>query len=174
MKKLTAEKIEDKKITEVTSPQFIIAPKDVAELKKKLTPAPAPVKADTSKFAKKDDQPKSQSDLRSQIQSIVASIQPALQKAIGSHNNAKIQVIITDKDEADSKKTPDNKPQPAQAAPQQSAPAAKPEKKELPPLPPLIAAPEQPKLSGNNITLTGKNFIGANSTMAVSNITISA
>jgi chromosome segregation ATPase len=29
-------------------------------------------------------------------------------------------------------------------------------------------------LSGNNITLVGKNFMSANSTMAVSNITISA
>jgi hypothetical protein len=38
-------------------------------------------------------------DMRAQIQSIVASIQPALQKAIGSNNLAKIQVIITDKEE---------------------------------------------------------------------------
>jgi hypothetical protein len=37
--------------------------------------------------------------MRAQIQSIVASIQPALQKAIGSNNLAKIQVIITDKEE---------------------------------------------------------------------------
>lgn len=38
-------------------------------------------------------------DMRAQIQSIVASIQPALQKAIGSSNTAKIQIIINDKDE---------------------------------------------------------------------------
>ena len=38
-------------------------------------------------------------DMRAQIQSIVASIQPALQRAIGSSNTAKIQVIITDKEE---------------------------------------------------------------------------
>lgn len=37
--------------------------------------------------------------MRAQIQSIVASIQPALQKAIGSSNTAKIQIIINDKDE---------------------------------------------------------------------------
>lgn len=37
-------------------------------------------------------------DMRSQIQSIVASIQPALQKAIGSKNTVKIQITVTDKD----------------------------------------------------------------------------
>lgn len=37
----------------------------------------------------------------------MASIQPALQKAIGSSSTAKIQVIITDKD--DEVKKPDNK-----------------------------------------------------------------
>lgn len=41
--------------------------------------------------------------MKSQIQSIVASIQPALQKAIGSKNTAKIQVIITDNEETEKK-----------------------------------------------------------------------
>jgi hypothetical protein len=42
--------------------------------------------------------------MKSQIQSIVASIQPALQKAIGSKNIAKVQVIVTNQEEEDNKK----------------------------------------------------------------------
>lgn len=47
-------------------------------------------------------------DMRSQIQSIVASIQPALQKAIGSKNTVKIQITVTDKDQMDKEKFKDS------------------------------------------------------------------